>query len=614
MKKYMRILLVAVLALFCLASSVSAQVAVLCYHEVDKSGDAWSVSSSQLESHIRILKEKGYRFISLDEYLDYTAGKLALPDKSVMLSFDDGYQSFYTKAYPLLQKYKVPAMLAIVSSWTNGEGKPTDVGALATWEELRTLEQSGLVTVVSHTYAMHKNQAVNPQGDLSATVANHLYVNDRYESEEEYASRLNNDFVRTQELFQQNLGHKSKAVVWPYGLASGTAVDTALQNGMQATFYLDGGVNGIGQNSAHYGKRIIITGNVDAAKVERLVSVDPDAWDSAPIRMAQVDIDALYNEDQQIFQKNIQNLVERMQDNRITLVALQAFADPDGDGNVDGVYFYNHEVPVVADVFNTVSNALLQDNIYVIAWMPTLTYKNLLAPDGSNQVQASGEAGWYKRISPFDTKSEEKLKNLYRDLSRYSAVMGVLFQDDLYLNDYEDNSIYGQAAFQKQFGYPLASLNREDKKAMQAWTQLKTGRLTQLSLDMAAAFKENCPTAVIMRDIYSEPVYSPESEEWFAQNYQDCLKNYDYTVVMAYPYMDKEEKPFEFLQNVAAAVHAAGGDKKTIIKIQSYDWDKERWLSGEVFNKQMDTLKKAGVRNRGYYPDTFCHWVGKQGA
>ncbi len=129
-------------------------------------------------------------FVSLDEYIRYAKGELSLPEKSVMIAFDDGYRSFYTKVYPLLKKYRVPGMLAIVSSWTNGEEKPNDVRDLASWQELKEMEASGLVAVVSHTHAMHKQQAINSQGSRNGVVGSHLYFQGRYESDEEYETRL----------------------------------------------------------------------------------------------------------------------------------------------------------------------------------------------------------------------------------------------------------------------------------------------------------------------------------------------------------------------------------------------------------------------------------------
>ena len=111
-----------------------------------------------------------------------------------------------------------------------------------------------------------------------------------------------------------------------------------------------------------------------------------------------------------------------------------------------------------------------------------------------------------------------------------------------------------------------------------------------------------------MRDIYSAVVLDPQSRNWFSQDYQDCLKRYDYTVVMAYPQMDHQTDSREYLQDVAKAVKKAGGTDKTIVKIQSYDWEKEKWLGKDEFQDELKTLKKAGVRNVGVYPQTFHTW------
>lgn len=342
-----------------------------------------------------------------------------------------------------------------------------------------------------------------------------------------------------------------------------------------------------------------MAGSVQAARLQE------------PVRMAQIDIDALYDRDSSVFAQNIQRMLSRMAQNRINVVALQAFADLDGDGNVDQVYFYNREVPVAANVFNTVAEALQRNHITVVAWLPGLTYQTFVKPDGSNLVKAQGEAGWYRRLSPFDPALEPKLLALYRDLSKYTVAQGILFQDDLYMNDFEDYSMAGQKAYQAATGKSLMKLDKDADEQMKSWTSLKTNRLTELSLKLAAAFKENCPDAVIMRDIYSEPVLNPKSEEWFAQNYRHCLADYDYTVVMAYPYMDKEKDPMGFLTKIEEAVKRAGGEEKTILKIQSYDWDKKEWLKEENFNEQIKTLQKAGARNIGYYPDTPCRWKSR---
>lgn len=545
-----------------------------------------------MEQQIQDLKAQGYRFVSLDEYESYMKGELALPEKSVMLTFDDGYASVYTQVYPLLQKYQVPAMIALVTSWTEGEGKPSDVGTLLTWEQVREMEASGLVSVASHSHAMHKQQAIDPQGDRNAVAGYHLYFTNlpkadgttesRYETDEEYRTRLQQDIQKSQAVFCEHLGHPVRAMVWPYGIFSGEAQQAAQAAGMDVMFNLNASANNTPETTS--------LSNSNRALLEKSTPKKEFQQDltgnRAPIRLAKVDIDAIYDEDPVAMRENIRGVIEHLNNNGINLVALQAFADPDGDGNVDKVYFHNNVVPVEADVFNTVANAIETDNIDVVAWLPGLSYTVLAAADGSNVVQADGEAGWYQRLSPFDAVNEAKLVELYRDLGRYTVAQGVLFQDDLYLNDFEDVS----------------------PAAKGAGTAAKTKRLTDLSLALGAAFRESRPDGLLLRDIYDEVVLNPASEEWFAQNYADCLQHYDYVVVMAYPYMDHEQDPLGFLARVAKAVEQAGGTDKTIVKIQSYDWEKERWFSNKNFSAQMKTLKDAGIRNMGYYPNTFCYW------
>ena len=79
-------------------------------------------------------------------------------------------------------------------------------------------------------------------------------------------------------------------------------------------------------------------------------------------------------------------------------------------------------------------------------------------------------------------------------------------------------------------------------------------------------------------------------------------------MVMAYPYMDGADDPVAYLQEVAGAVKARSAQDKTIVKVQSYDWQREAWLDGRAFGEQFKTLKQAGMKNMGYYPAAFCYW------
>ena len=363
-----------------------------------------------MEQHILYLKAEGYYFADLGEYIAYCKGEVSLPEKTVMLTFDDGYASFYNKAYPLLKKHRVPAMLAMVTSWMDGK-RPADVRALVSWEQLQEMEASGLVTVVSHTDSLHTQRVVTPQGSVGSIIQNRLFVQGAYETDAAYTRRLRNDLRYVQQKFKDKLGHKARAIVWPYGRYSGKAVAIAKEEGFESSFLLDGGINTGAANDLYFAKRMIIYNNPSVQELKQML----DKQDSPYKHMlvAQVDIDSIYDADQRIMDQNINGLLDRLYRNKVNVVVLQAFANPEGDGNVRQEYFKNDVVPVRADVFNYISMRLGNDGKRVFAWMPTLAIAPLLNEHNAVQAYDANKKGWYKRFSPFDEDAVAKDANMY---------------------------------------------------------------------------------------------------------------------------------------------------------------------------------------------------------
>ena len=72
-----------------------------------------TISKKTLISHFNWLKSNGYNVVSWQEVIDAQAGKKPLPDKAVLLTFDDGYESFYRIVFPLLKEYNYKAVFAV---------------------------------------------------------------------------------------------------------------------------------------------------------------------------------------------------------------------------------------------------------------------------------------------------------------------------------------------------------------------------------------------------------------------------------------------------------------------------------------------------------------------
>ncbi|NQX59627.1 polysaccharide deacetylase family protein [Paenibacillus qinlingensis] len=92
------------------------QVAVLMYHHIhDTDTSSSTITSALFQNQLTTLLSKGYHFISLDEFKMYLAGA-SVPSNAVLVTFDDGYQSFFTGAYPVLKSLRIPAVNFVITT------------------------------------------------------------------------------------------------------------------------------------------------------------------------------------------------------------------------------------------------------------------------------------------------------------------------------------------------------------------------------------------------------------------------------------------------------------------------------------------------------------------
>jgi biofilm PGA synthesis lipoprotein PgaB len=140
----------------------AGQLLALAYHDVDdrEADQAYlAVRTANLIEQLAWLRENGFQAISVDQLLAASQGGPALPEKALLLSFDDGYSSFYNRVLPILKAYRWPAILAPVGAWMDTPaGHPVDFGGLPTprerfltWPQIREIAESGLVEIGAHS-------------------------------------------------------------------------------------------------------------------------------------------------------------------------------------------------------------------------------------------------------------------------------------------------------------------------------------------------------------------------------------------------------------------------------------------------------------------------------
>jgi biofilm PGA synthesis lipoprotein PgaB len=615
----MRCLIAAAICLLLLSLPAHAQeFMALCYHDVEDSvGDPEgnAISSGRLVQHFSWLRANGYHVVGIDDLLAAQRGERPLPDKAVLLTFDDGYASFYTRVYPLLRAFGYPAVLALVGSWLDAaDGAQVEYGDqwvprsnFMTWPQLREVASSGLVEIASHSYDLHRGIVANPQGNLEPTMTSRAYDPEtgRYEDDATLLARIRSDLTRNRDLLERQLGSRPRVMIWPFGRYHHPAVAIARELGMPVALTLEKGKSRT--DALDRVRRYLVPGDL---KLEDLVweLQNPDKQD--PRRVAHIDLDYVYDPDPVQQELNLGRLLDRIKDLKINTVFLQAFADPDGNGTADALYFPNRSLPVRADLFNRVSWQLkTRAGVNVYAWMPVLGFE---LGDASMTVQtqtggASNPSG-YRRLSPFNPEARRLILALYEDLARHADFEGLLFHDDGYLNDFEDANPAALAWYRDRWQLPadIAAI-RSDPDLMQRWSEAKTQALLAWTGELAERVRIWRPTVRTARNLYAETALNPDSEAWFAQSLQKSFDHYDFAAIMAMPYLEQAVEPDNWLKDLVDAVKRhPDGLKKTIFELQTFDWNNpERQIPSATLVRQMRLLQRRGAVNFGYYPDDF---------
>jgi biofilm PGA synthesis lipoprotein PgaB len=224
----------------------------IAFHDVVDNRDQLetdSVTSTSLVQFFDWLKGTGWTAVSLDDVAAAARGVRPLPDKAILISFDDGYASLYTRVFPLLKVYRLPIVAALVGSWMEGRLEGTVVygdrvvprSNFISWAQAREMQASGLVEFASHSYNLHRGVMANPQGNMVPAAITWQYdpATSSYEDDTQFRARIRADLERARSQMATNLGRPPRALVWPFGRYSGPALEVAKQVGFTFALTLE---------------------------------------------------------------------------------------------------------------------------------------------------------------------------------------------------------------------------------------------------------------------------------------------------------------------------------------------------------------------------------------
>jgi len=198
----------------------------------------YTVYTDEFEKQInKLIEEKAY-FATLEEVQEFRKSG-NYPDKCVLICFDDGDESVYKNAFPFLKEKQIPFTMFIIAGQVgNNDFKNLK---LSSWDELREMRDSGLVSFGSHTYDMHYLQ------DNKAQFLNE----DSYE-------KFFKDIIKSKEVMENELGFEITSIAYPFGNTSDKVTEMVRKAGFTNAFILS--PHPLEQNNdPYYQNRYLIT-------------------------------------------------------------------------------------------------------------------------------------------------------------------------------------------------------------------------------------------------------------------------------------------------------------------------------------------------------------------
>ena len=164
-------------------------IPVFIYHRVgDSRYPSTNISTEVFEMHLKYLQENGYEVITLGTAVDFIEKGNSAPERTAVLSIDDGYTSFLENGFPLLKEYGFPATLFINTKQVGGKG-------FIGWEGLKMMRENGI------------------------EIANHSHSHDYFVNRagEELVEEFTADLETSHKIFKEKLGFVPDIYSFPFG-------------------------------------------------------------------------------------------------------------------------------------------------------------------------------------------------------------------------------------------------------------------------------------------------------------------------------------------------------------------------------------------------------------
>ena len=219
------------------------EVPIIMYHSILKDpsrSNKYTVTPTVLEEDLKYIKDKGYTTVTITDLISYVYDNKPLPEKPIVLTFDDGHYNNYGYLFPLLEKYDMKAVISIVGSYTD-KFTETDEANLnysyLRWKDIKELMDTGRIEFQNHTYNLHSNT-----GKRIGT------KKIKGETDEHYKNVLEEDILKLQQEFKENTNYIPQCFTYPFGGISNASLDIIKELGFKASLSCEQGINKLTKN------------------------------------------------------------------------------------------------------------------------------------------------------------------------------------------------------------------------------------------------------------------------------------------------------------------------------------------------------------------------------
>ncbi len=216
----------------------SRDLPIVMYHQLTKNPNKsgkYVLTLEQFEKDLQYLKSKGYHSVSVKQLVDFSQGKGDIPEKAVMITFDDGNETLYEYALPLLEKYGFTAVGFVVGSLADYYTEINDHNlnySYLNWSQIKEMSDGDIVEIESHSYDLHKNN--NGRSGIKKK---------KSESIDDYREFLCSDLSKMKTVMESNTGKTPVAFAFPFGSVSPESTPILKEFGFKITLTCEEKIN-----------------------------------------------------------------------------------------------------------------------------------------------------------------------------------------------------------------------------------------------------------------------------------------------------------------------------------------------------------------------------------